>query len=343
MKKFALLAVLAGISATAAAQSNVTLFGVLDANARYVKNGDQKLKSLGSNGANTSRIGLRGTEDLGDGLKAGFWLEAGLNPDTGTQSDGTRFWNRRSTVSLLGNFGEVRLGRDYTPTYLGYSDYDVFGDNGLAASGKFDSSLGTTRDTGTRADNLVSYFTPTGLGGFYGRATVGAGEGVSGKKYVGGRAGYAAGPLDVSASYGQTTVTAISNGDDKFKTADIGASYDFGVVKASGYYTQSKTGALKLAVYNLGASVPIGLGVLRASYIHANATGTTAAGVDTNPNDANQFALGYLYNLSKRTAVYTTVATVKNKGAATFAVASAPTLVAGEKSTGVELGLRHSF
>ncbi|MEP7298374.1 MAG: porin, partial [Burkholderiales bacterium] len=331
------------ISATAAAQSNVTLFGILDANARYVKNGDLKLKSLGSNGANTSRIGLRGTEDLGDGLKAGFWLEAGLNPDTGTQSDGTRFWNRRSTVSLLGNFGEVRLGRDYTPTYLGYSDYDVFGDNGLAASGKFDSSLGTTRDTGTRADNLISYFTPSNLGGFYGRATVGAGEGVSGKKYVGGRAGYAAGPLDVSASYGQTTVTPISNGDEKFKTADIGASYDFGVVKASGYYTQSKTGALKLAVYNLGASVPIGPGVLRASYIHANATGTTAAGVDTNPNDANQFALGYLYNLSKRTAVYTTVATVKNKGAATFAVASAPTLLAGEKSTGVEFGLRHSF
>ena len=343
MKKFALLAVLAGISATAAAQSTVTLFGVLDANARYVKNGDLKLKSLSSNGANTSRIGLRGTEDLGDGLKAGFWLEAGLNPDTGTQSDGTRFWNRRSTVSLMGNFGEVRLGRDYTPTYLGYTDYDVFGDNGLGASGKFDSSLGTTRDTATRADNLISYFTPSGLGGFYGRATVGAGEGVSGKKYVGGRAGYAAGALDVSVSYGQTTVTAVSNGDDKFKTADIGASYDFGVVKAFGYYTQSKTGALKVANYSLGATVPVGAGLIRASYIHSNASGTTALGVDTNPNDANQFALGYMYNLSKRTAVYTTVATVKNKGAAAYAVASQPLLAAGEKSTGVELGLRHSF
>ncbi|MEP6875673.1 MAG: porin [Burkholderiales bacterium] len=343
MKKFALLAALAAISASAAAQSSVTLFGVVDANVNYVKNGDLKLKSAGSNGANTSRLGVRGLEDLGGGLKAGFWLETGLNPDTGTQSDGTRFWNRRSTVSLLGNFGEVRLGRDFTPTYTGYSDYDVFGDNGLAASGKFDSSLGTTRTTGTRADNLVQYFTPGNLGGFYGRATVGAGEGVSGKKYFGGRAGYATGPLDVSASYGQTTVTAVSNGDDKFKTADIGASYDFGVVKASGYYTQSKTGALKIAVYNIGATVPLGQGQLRASYIHANSSGTTDAGLDTNPNDANQFALGYLYNLSKRTALYTTVAAVKNKGAATFAVASAPTLVAGEKSTGVEVGLRHSF
>ena len=66
----------------------------------YVKNGDLKLKSAGSNGANTSRLGVRGIEDLGSGLKAGFWLETGLNPDTGTLSDGTRFWSAapRSTA-----------------------------------------------------------------------------------------------------------------------------------------------------------------------------------------------------------------------------------------------------
>ena len=75
MKKFATLAVLAAISATAAAQSSITLFGVLDANVRYVKNGDDKTKSVGSNGANTSRLGVRGIEDLGGGLQAGFWLE----------------------------------------------------------------------------------------------------------------------------------------------------------------------------------------------------------------------------------------------------------------------------
>ena len=343
MKKFATLAVLAAISGGAYAQSQVTLFGVLDEAARYVKNGDLKQKSLVSGGINTSRLGVRGTEDLGDGLKAGFWLETGLNPDSGTQSDGTRFWNRRSTVSLIGNFGEVRLGRDFTPTYTGYSDYDPFGDNGVAASSKFDSSLGTARDTGTRADNQIAYFTPSNLGGFYGRASVASGEGTAGKKYVGGRAGYAAGPLDVSASYGQTTVTAISNGDDKFKTADFGASYDFGVVKAMGYYTQSKFAAQKIATYSLGAIVPVGLGQIKAAYTHANASGTNATGVSVDANDANQFALGYIYNLSKRTAVYGTAAYVKNKGAATFAVASAPTMVAGGKSTGAEVGLRHSF
>jgi predicted porin len=342
MKKFATLAVLAAISGGAYAQSSVTLFGVIDEAARYVKNGDLKIKSLASGGINTSRLGVRGVEDLGDGLKAGFWLETGLNADSGTQSDSTRFWNRRSTVSLMGNFGEIRLGRDFTPTYTGYSDYDPFGDNGVAASGKFDSSLGTLRDTGTRADNQIAYFLPSNLGGVYGRASVAAGEGTAGKKYYGGRIGYAAGPVDVSVSYGQTTVAPLL-GEDKFKIADIGASYDFGVVKAMGYYTQSKFADQKIATYSIGAVVPVGVGQIKAAYTHANASGTNAAGVNVDANDANQFALGYIYNLSKRTAVYGTGAYVKNKGSATFAVASAPTLVAGGKSTGLEVGLRHTF
>jgi predicted porin len=343
MKKFATLAVLAAASVGAYAQSSVTLFGVLDVNARYVKNGDEKIKSLSGNGVNTSRLGVRGTEDLGDGLKAGFWLETGLNVDSGTQSDATRFWNRRATVSLSGNFGEVRLGRDYTPTYLGYSDYDPFGDNGVDASGKFDSSLGTARDTGTRADNQIIYLTPGNLGGFYGRAAVAAGEGTAGKKYYGGRAGWAAGPIDVSASYGQTEVAPIAGGEDKFKTFDIGASYDFGVVKAMSYYTQSKFANQKIATYSIGAIVPVGVGQIKAAYTHANASGTTAAGVNVDANDADQVALGYIYNLSKRTALYTTAAYVKNKGNATFAVASAPAIAAGQKSTGLELGMRHAF
>ena len=342
MKKFAMLAVLAAISGGAYAQSSVTLFGVIDEAARYVKNGDLKIKSLASGGINTSRLGVRGVEDLGDGLKAGFWLETGLNADSGTQSDGTRFWNRRSTVSLIGNFGELRLGRDFTPTYTGYSDYDVFGDNGVAASSKFDSSLGTARDTGTRADNQIMYLLPSNIGGVYGRASVAAGEGTAGKKYYGGRLGYAAGPLDVSAAYGQTTVAPLL-GEDKFKTADVGASYDFGVVKAMGYYTQSKFAAQKIASDSVGVIVPVGVGQIKAAYTHANASGTNAAGVNVDANDANQFALGYIYNLSKRTAVYGTGAYVKNKGNATFAVASAPTLLAGQKSTGLELGLRHAF
>ena len=342
MKKFAVLAVFAAISGGAYAQSSVTLFGIIDEAARYTKNGDLKLKSLVSGGINTSRFGVRGVEDLGSGLKAGFWLEAGINADSGSSSDASRFWNRRSTVSLIGNFGEIRLGRDFTPTYTGYSDYDAFGDNGVAASGKFDSSLGTARDTGTRADNQIMYLLPSNIGGIYGRFAVASGEGTAGKKYIGGRIGYAAGPLDVSGAYGQTTVAPVL-GDDKFKVADIGASYDLGVVKLMGYYTQNKIANNKLASYSLGVTAPIGLGVVKAAYTHANASGTNAVGTNVDANDANQFAVGYVYNLSKRTAVYGTAAYVKNKGAATFNVNSALALAGGQKSTGAEVGIRHAF
>lgn len=343
MKKATTFALLAAASAAASAQSTVTLFGVLDLNARYVKNGDVSLKSLSSGGVNTSRLGFRGTEDLGGGLSAGFWLETGINPDTGTTSDGTRFWNRRSTVSLTSlQLGEVRLGRDFTPTYSGYSNFDTFGSNGVAAVDKFfPTTLGSGNpsiDTGTRADNLVSWFTPKNLGGFYGQLSVAAGEGASGKRYVGGRAGYAAGPLDVSAAYGQTLVTANASGDDKVDVMTFGASYDFGVAKLLGLYGQTKYANLKVNVMEIGTHVPVGVGVIRASYVNVRAEG---GAID--PNDANQIALGYVHSLSKRTALYTTVARVNNKGAASYAVASSPTMVAGKDSTGWELGLRHSF
>jgi predicted porin len=341
MKQFAALALLAAISASASAQSQVTLFGIVDVGARYVKNGDNHVKSLSSNGINTSRLGFRGVEDLGDGLKASFWLETGLNPDTGTTSDSGRLWNRRSTVSLSGKFGEVRLGRDFTPTYTAISDYDTFGDNGVAAFGKFAPKFGTAVDTNTRADNEASYFLPTGIGGVYGQVSLAAGEGTTGKKYAGGRVGYAAGPLDVSASYGQTTVAPNAAGEDKFKVASVGGSYDFGVAKALGSVAQFKYGDFKLVLAQIGALVPVGQGWVRVGYTNANASGL---GIDA--NDASQFAVGYIYDLSKRTALYSTVARVNNKGAAAFVVDANPALPVpnpGKDSTGVEVGIRHRF
>jgi predicted porin len=342
MKRFAVLVALAGVAATASAQSSVSMYGLVDLGVRYVKNGDASVNSVSSNGNNTSRLGFKGVEDLGDGLKAGFQLEAGFTPDSGLPSDPTRFFNRRSTLSLAGNFGEVRVGRDYSVTYLGYEDYDVWSDIGLSSVGKFDSSLGTARDTAVRADNQIAYFTPNTLGGFYGRLAIAPGEGVAGKKYWATRGGYANGPLDVSVTYGQTTVAPVG-GEDQFKTFDVGASYDFGVVKVSSYYSQSKWLATKVANTYVGLQVPVGPGLVRASYINSNLSGSTRAGVSTDANDAHQFALGYLYNLTKRTAIYTNVARVTNKGASAVAVDKNPTLLAGQNSTGFDLGLRHSF
>ena len=345
MKKLATLAVLATLAAGASAQSQVTLFGVIDLAVRNVKNGDTSLKSLSSGGINSSRLGVRGSEDLGGGLAANFWLEHGFNADSGTVSDATRFWNRRSTDGLSGGFGEVRLGRDFTPTYTGFSDFDTFGDNGVAAGGKFfndDNRLGTTVTTNTRADNMVSYFLPRDLAGFYGQVAVAAGEGTSGKKYMGGRLGYKAGALNVSLAYGNTSVTPLAGagGDDKYKTLVLGASYDLGVAQLNGYYDQKKYADLKVTTYNIGASVPLGLGALRVGYTSANASGALN-GASIASNDAKQFAVGYVYNLSKRTAVYGTLARVSNDGAAAYTTSG--TGVAGRDSTGYELGLRHAF
>lgn len=344
MKKFALLAVAAAAvtaAASAQAQSSVTLFGVLDVAARNVKNGDDSVSSLSSGGYNSSRLGFRGTEDLGGGLSAAFWLEHGFNVDTGSVSDSSRFWNRRSTVALLGGFGEVRLGRDFSPTYTAWSSYDVFGDNGVAASGKFSNKLGTAVDTLTRADNQMSYIMP-GMGGFSGQLSVATGEGTLGKKQIAGRVGYAAGPLSVSFGYGTTEVGPVG-GEDKFKVTALGGSYDFGIAKLSGYYVQDKFADAEVVNYNVGASVPFGPGQFRASYIKSNAKGSNAVGASIDANDADQWALGYAYTLSKRTVIYASYARVSNDGAATYAVSSTPAAVAGATSTGYELGLRHAF
>ena len=347
MKNLILLVGMTTTMAGAYAQaSNVTLFGIVDAQVRYVKNGDAHTSQLASNGLSSSRLGFRGVEDLGDGLKAGFWLEHGFNVDTGTQADATRFWNRRSTVSLIGKFGEVRLGRDYTPTYTAVFEFDPFGDNGVASVGKFLTTLGTNVDTNSRADNQITYLLPESLGGVYGRASVAAGEGAAGKRYAGARVGYRSAKLDATLAYGETKVTPLTPGADTFKSLHVGVAYDFGVVKLSGLYGEKRYSALKVRAGNIGVTAPIGLWSIRASYTKVDTDGALPGGASTSPNDANQFGLGVVYALSKRTALYATAARIDNKQRAAYVVGTPPALPSpnnGADSSGYEFGLRHAF
>jgi predicted porin len=227
----ALVFVCIGSAATLVAAQSVTAFGILDVNLRNARNGSAgTLRSESSDGINTSRIGFRGQEDLGDGDKAGFWLEAAVLPDTGG-SNATRFWNRRATVSLSSpRWGEVRLGRDTTTTFNTLGTFDPFGTNGLGevvGNGNgtgIVSLLGSGADTLSRSDNQVSYFLPATLGGVYGQLAVAPGESAAGKKTFGGRIGYAKGPINVSFGYLQTKVAL----GDNYKQAVVGGSYDFG-------------------------------------------------------------------------------------------------------------------
>ena len=342
-KSLIALAVLGAFAGVASAQSSVTLYGTLDVNARYVKNdGSSARYSLSQDGINSSQLGFKGVEDLGGGLKAGFVLLSGVNADTGSAN--AQFFNRRATVSLMGNFGEVRLGRDYTPTFWNNTIFDAFGTNGLGDSIGVKQLFATS--TYVRSNNSVGYFLPSNIGGIYGQGMVAAGEGTAAGRYVGGRIGYAAGPFDVAAAYAQQ-----SQATGKYKTMNVGGSYDLGVVKLMGFYNQEKLTTAKDSIYSVSAVVPMGQGEIHAAYDRSKLTVGSAS------NTVDKLALGYVYNLSKRTAVYSTIARVNNGntsanslgvvGASTVGTANsgsataAPTL--GGKSNGAEFGVRHFF
>ena len=439
MKKSLVALAALAVAGVASAQSSVTLFGVVDAaisgysskSNLYVANPldiysapflfapgsiKQSRTALTNSGYNSSRIGFRGTEDLGGGLAASFWLEAGISNDDGKK--GIDNFNRRSTVSLSGAFGEVRLGRDYTPSFWNDTVFDPFGTNGVGtnvimrvnnalAANSGGTTAGMAGDNYVRASNSIGYFLPPNLGGFYGQVQYALHEntkqnwleGSPSKKgrYVGGRFGYANGPLDVAVAYGQDTRdgataagfwTAGANYDkNKVTTLNLGASYDFGPVKLFGEISQVKQKVTTtddlygLGIpfnvsasdkYNgalVGVTVPVGAGLIRASYSRVRANnggwgyqaqtledilfGTNNGGKAT----ANQFAVGYVHNLSKRTALYATVARVTLKNAQNNAAIAGVNAGVGygtsipgvaavyvpKSSTGYDFGIRHSF
>lgn len=367
-KSLIALAVLAA-SGAAMAQSSVTLFGIVDTGVSYVSNAD------GGNGSNygmhtsgnaTSRLGLRGTEDLGGGLKAGFWLEGEIFGDDGNAS-GFNF-KRESTVRLSGNFGEVRLGRETTPTFRAGLKYDLFGATGIgqfygyrdwsglgdaAAEAKvaFQGDLNTIR-----ASNMLSYSSPN-FSGFTANISYAFDEKANANvpavgvtkagRYVGGNVGYDNGPLSVTAAYGtlKMGLGGIAADRDEYS---IGASYNFGVAKVVGLAQQVKYKAqgenAKFNNYMLGVSAPVGgVGEVKLAY----------ALYDQKADDtkAHQLSLGYVHNLSKRTAVYGTVAYLKNKEGSYMSLASKGVSNniglkdsgAARNQTGVQVGIRHAF
>lgn len=364
-KSLIALAVLAA-SGAAMAQSSVTLFGIIDSGIGYVNKanaaGDNKYGVYNS-GNSTSRIGFRGVEDLGGGLKAGFWLEGEIFADNG--GTGLDF-KRRSTVGLEGGFGELRLGRDQVAGYNKPSSYDVFGQTGIAQFygwtdwvGGALSSLGTVTATadasGVRSDNIISYYTPN-FSGFKGGFTYGFDEKTSGQyragQYFGGHIAYDNGPLSVTLgadqrklSYSVATVPVQSDNAKK-QMLTLGASYDFGVVKLSGIAQQVKykfegdNESAKFNNYAVGVSAPVGAaGVVKAQYALYD-----QKAIDSK---AHQLSIGYDHNLSKRTAVYGIVSYLKNKDASNLGLNSKGLNTtgpgAGNSQTGVQVGIRHAF
>lgn len=330
---------LLGAAGAACAQSSVSVSGVLDLAARRNKNGNVSMNTLSSDGNSSSRLSFQGDEDLGSGLHAAFWLEAGVNPDVGTAN--ATFFNRRSLVRLYhDSYGELRLGRDYVPTHWNPTLFDPFVANGVGALYNLVSLLGST-GVFVSANNSAQYFLPSNLGGVYGMAMVSAAEGGNGK-YEGFRLGYRKDAYNFAF---QTGVSTSLNGA-KYKTANIGGSYDFGVVKLFVDLDDRKYNPAEQKLWSVGAYVPVGVGGIRGSFTKTDIRGGPLGG-----NGAKQVALGYVYNLSKRTALYTSFAHISNSGPglagkalfSTNGTQSVPFPLAGESSTGFEVGLRHNF
>ncbi len=344
MKKSLLaLAVLGAFAGVASAQSSVTIFGVVDLSLKQVKNdGSDSRTTMDNNALNSNRLGFRGVEDMGGGLKAGFHLEGGMANDTGSPAGQT--WTRRSTVSLMGNFGEMRLGRDYTPSFWNTTIFDPQGTNGVGSSLNISRQVGTI-PTYVRSNNSVGYHLPA-MGGVYGQVMFAPGEGAAGK-YTGGRIGFAAGPVNVAAAIGKTDLVA--GGALKGNVFNIAGSYKVGSATIMAQYNDDKIdtaagGEDKETRLLLGASIVVGQGEIRGSWVKTdrknNLTGTAA---DESLDDASQISIGYIYNLSPRTALYTQWASLSNKGASAFAIAGGAGTPTGGKSKGLEAGLRHVF
>ena len=309
-KTLVAIAALAAVGA-AFAQSSVTLYGRIDASLGNVKTttGGVTVADPGamirSGGHTGSRWGLRGSEDLGGGMKANFQLEQGFNVDDGTASAATRQFHRQAWVGLSGGFGAVTVGRQYDITDNIYGMYDAFGYSGYSPMGYvFNVGCGTggSGDCVGRQDNAVLYTTPA-MGGFGITAMWAPGEdktrAASAGNAVGVMANYGNGPLGVGVGW-QSNKAA---GGRARTDLNFGASYDLGVAKL---FLQLENGKNKATAgtgkdtgYSLGATMPLGSASLIASYA---AEKQKIAGREV--SDAKSFALMGRYDLSKRTYMY---------------------------------------
>lgn len=347
-KKIIAAAVAAAVSLpiAAQAQSNVTIYGLIDANVAFEKAGDLKHRGVGQGELNGNRWGLKGAEDLGNGLKAIFVLESGFDPSNGMSEQGGRLFGRQALVGLeSGNWGTVTLGRQYSPAFSAIDPYE--------ATGGSDHSVGLlSRKTGgvkpayeVRFDNMVRYRSPV-VAGFSADAAYWFGENTSADSTAQrlgdgwGLAGkYANGPFSTSLVT-QRVQRDVSGG--KVRTDGIGLSYDFGPLKAYAAYTRDKEsgtqGDGKARTYVVSAEVPVSAaGTVAVAYGNRNESGDPAA------EDAHGWSAYYLHGLSKRTTLYAGYSTLTNKDGANYAIGSNMTPAAGDDQRAVLAGVRHKF
>ncbi|MBO9538052.1 porin [Herbaspirillum sp.] len=336
------------------AQSSVTIYGLIDTGYVIESGGAAgKVNKLTSGITGGSRIGFKGTEDLGGGMAAVFLLETGFQNDDGSLGQSGALFGRQSYVGLNGGFGSVLVGRQYTPQYLVMASIDPFG---TGYAGDAANLMPNTGDAASRMNNTVKYQTPN-FSGFTGEFAYGFGEtagNTQAASQLGAAVSYVNGPLTLKLGFhsrnNDTTTTETSTGRNTL----LGGTYDFGVAKLHAMYGIDKgvnssplrkttslygnptpTPSTDSTDLLVGVTVPFGsVHNVMASYIHKNDK-------TSRDQDADQYAVGYRYSLSKRTDLYAAYAHIRNKNGANYAVGSS--IEAGSGNSAWNFGMRHTF
>jgi predicted porin len=338
MKKLVItLAVLGASAGAAQAQSNVTIYGALDAYVESGNNGQTTVNRVQSGGATPSRIGFKGAEDLGSGLKAIFSLETGINLDDGSAAQGGLLFGRQAYVGLSGNFGTVTAGRQYTPFFMTNLLYTMGGGMGWGNAANY-----FMEPPAARANNSVQYASPN-MNGLVAKVMYGLGENSApGQGKVGNtRAAsgqYDSGKLSLNLSHLNRTTTT-TNSD---KWTALGASYDFTLVKTGFVYQVRRDDAnlVRNDYFDLSAAIPVTGGslLLDVGGIKNKVIGDA---------DAITASIRYDYFLSKRTTIYGGFSTVRNDAKARYGVtgaAAAPMVAAvGYDPRALAIGIRHFY
>jgi predicted porin len=307
-------AVLASVGSAAFAQSSVTIYGRLNETIERQKVGDGDNNWRMQN--NSSRIGFKGSEDLGGGLKAGFQIEHGFNVENGQQSQ-SAFWARQSEINLSGGFGMVRLGNFTSESYYATADYVSMHNH----------------DTGTSADRLyaylgrdtskVAYRTPS-----FGGATIEGAvtEGGTGERTFDVAANYDIGGLHLGAGFQKANPTDKNASQFAFR-----ALYEIGAFTIGGYVQRDKDGygdgLGKRTTFRLAGMYTLGNTELHLNYGRAGEYDNVSS------SKASQATVGVNYNLSKRTKVYTFYTKLNDGNAEVY----------GGDFKSFAVGVRHNF
>jgi len=323
--------------------SSVTLYGIVDMFVQYGKGAGTQL-AVQSGGVSGSRLGFKGSEDLGGGLKAQFQLESGILADTGAQANASSFFTRQSWVGLSSTtWGSLSAGRQTIPQYDVLDAFDTFG------TGVGSSASSSIVSTTSRANNSVKYSSPK-LGGFSGMALVGMGETAPTATNSGDNANvyalsgtYSGGPFSAGLALNVFKRGTNAQVDARYLLAT--AAYDFGVAKLSGAVQKVRnlagTDNMDRTEAMVGVNVPV---------TERNTVSVAMGQVITSGQsalNARQVSLGVTHVMSKRTSFYGVLSHIGNGAATSYTTTAAnglgPITTAGKDVSSLQVGVRHAF